>query len=425
MATTTNNNKPRHYRLKSMVLARIFAEITVLILLVLLPLILTTTGHLQKLPLTGQVMIFSLCLIAGLILPAYAFITWMVRVDADGITAMSVAKHQSCRWSSIKRVSRRSNFNWVRYVIEHSEGELSFPIWLVNSDELLRTIRDKSPKGAGISNPFRRFSQDRISLLFQLMNAALGIGLVVVFWFFFAELARGKSTNQSDLTIVLAFCLAITLLSFWRTYMIAMMPKSVETTASGIVIDTMFSSIRVPWAEISKVGNSWILLPEGFMLGTEKGTFLIGNGMDAADELIAFVSTRIPGGALLVPLKGLPPPPSIANVNLNEQPLSSSANSSRPHGITVAENEPSTIALPDGTRVATAQSQTNAYAQGVTLAEYIPSSVDSEPVAPDQQGEIIESANSEDWKLTKPNTTPGGKMAPRHFRKRKRKDRSD
>lgn len=405
-----------------MVLARIFAEITVLLILVLLPLILTITGHMDKFPLTGQVMVFSVCLIAGLILPAYAFITWLVRVDENGITAMSLAKHESCQWKAIKRVSRRSNWNWVRYVIEHGDGELSFPIWLINSDELLRTIRDKIPKSAGTGTPYRRFSQDRISLLFQLMNAALGIGLVLVFWFFFAELARGRSTNQTDLAIVLAFCLAITILFFWRTYMIALMPKSVETTSSGIVINTMFTSIRVPWAMVSKVGNSWPLLPEGYMLGTEKGTFLIGNGMDAADELTAYILTRLPGGSHLPAPKAPLPKTSATNVNLVEDPLSRTAASSSPHGITVAESEPMTTALPGGTKVATVQSAANAYAQDVTIAEYIPSSI-SQPEAPEEAGELQN--EGQDWKSIKPNTTPGGKMAPRRFRKRKKKERSD
>ncbi len=405
-----------------MVLARIFAEITVLLLLVLLPLILTTTGHMQTFPLTGKVMIFSVCLIAGLILPAYAFITWLVRVDANGITAISVAKQHSCQWSSIKRVSRRSNWNWVRYVIEHTDGELSFPIWLLHSDELLSTIRDKLPKGAGTGNPYRMFSQDPISVLFQLMNAALGIGLVLIFWFFFAELARTKSTNQTDLTIVLAFCVLITLLFFWRTYVIALMPKTVETTASGIVIKTMFSSIRIPWTQVLKVGNSWPLFPEGYMLGTERGTFLIGNGMDAADELTAFISTRLPGASALIATRARTAP-SITNVNLNEEPLSNA--SSKPHGITVAESEPSTTALADGTKVATGQSAANAYAQGITVAEYIPSSIDPQhaPAAPESNS--MEQDNDEGWKSKKVNTTPGGKMAPRKFRKRKKKDRSD
>lgn len=297
MTQAVTEPKPKKYRLKSMVLARMLAEITVLLILFVLPVILILTGNFQSTSITIKVVLFSLSLIAALILPAYAFITWRVQTDETGLTTVSLAKKEHCPWSSIKRISRRSNWNWVRYVVEHQGGEISFPIWLVNVDELIELIRQHLPKGAGgAGNPFRKFSQDGISLSFQCMQAALGVGLVVVFWFFFGELAQKQSTNQADLSLVFAFCLIITMICLWRTSVVFLMPKSVELTPSGIIINTMLSSIRVGWQSVLKIAPSYPLLPEGFMLKTERGSYLIGNGMDSADELVSSLQGRIAGG---------------------------------------------------------------------------------------------------------------------------------
>lgn len=277
-----------------MVLARIFAEITVLLILVTLPAILALTGHFQTSPMTAKFLFLTLSLISGLILPAYAFITFVVVVDKYGITAMSLAKHQRCEFHQMKRMSRRSNWNWVRYVVEHQQGELSFPIWLVNCEELVETVKGKLPTGSGLPNPFRKFSQDKISLLFQCMQAMLGVGLVVVFWIFFSELAREKFTNQTDLAIVLGFCVIITLVFSWRSVVVFLIPRSIELTPSGIIIDTMAFSRKIGWQNVRSLKPAVPLLPEGFMLTTGKGSFLIGNGMDSADELVSAIQTKLP-----------------------------------------------------------------------------------------------------------------------------------
>ncbi|MDZ4836288.1 MAG: hypothetical protein SGJ27_21115 [Candidatus Melainabacteria bacterium] len=299
MTQAVTEPKPKRYRLKSMVLARMLAEISVLLILFVLPWILMLTGHFQTISLTGKVVLFALCIVSTCILPAYAFVTWRVKTDSNGITTMSLAKQEHCSWSSIKRISRRSNWTWVRYVIEHEGGELSFPIWLAQVEDLIDMIRQRLPKGGPAGNPFRKFSQDRISLLFQCMQAALGVGLVVVFWFFFSELAQHQSTSQSDLGMVFAFCGLITALFIWRTIVVFLMPKSLEITPSGIIIDTMLFSRRISWQNVLKIGPSYPLLPEGFMLETEQGSFLIGNGMDSADELVSSLKGKIESGQSL------------------------------------------------------------------------------------------------------------------------------
>jgi len=395
MTENSTEPKPKTYRLKSMVLARILAEMTVLLILVTLPAVLTITGHLQGAPMTGKFLFFALSLISALILPAYAFITWRVVVDKNGLTAMSLAKHQRCEFADMKRLSRRSNWNWVRYVVEHANGELTFPIWLVGCNELVELLRAKLPGGgSGASNPFRKFSQDKISLLFQSMQAALGIGLVVVFWIFFTELAQEKTTNQTDLSIVLGFCLVITLIFLWRSLMIFLMPKSVELTPSGIVVDTMIFSRRITWQNVLNVKPALPLLPEGFMLKTAKGSFWIGNGMDAADELVASIRSKLPKEAS----KALPNSPSTQQDTAPATSVDIKPNESKQVSSTKIGWEQQTDFTPDGTKSMLPEtSETNAAEQNVVTAE-------------------------DESKASDTKRAPAGKKADRRFRKRKKKN---
>ncbi len=395
-----------------MVLARILAEISVLLILVTLPAILAFTGHFQSSPMTAKFLVLALSLISGLILPAYAFITFMVAVDKHGVTAMSLANHQRCEFHQMRRLSRRSNWNWVRYVVEHQHGELSFPIWLVNCDELLETIKKQLPAGNGLPNPFRKFSQDKISLLFQCMQALLGIGLVVVFWIFFKELTGEKFTNQTDLVIVLGFCVVITLIFTWRSIVVFLIPKSIELTPSGIIIDTMAFSRKVGWQNVLSLKPAVPLLPEGFMLKTARGSFLIGNGMDAADELVSAIQSK------------LPPDPKLLTA-----PERSAAKPAPPAPLNLSANERNQIDLYEETSLEESSEETLL----ATTSEEAPENGDSaDETKAVQDTEVTtastepEAADSNSKKSPSETSSPSekitsGKKADRKFRKRKNK----
>lgn len=388
-----------------MVLARMLAEMTVLLILFVLPGILILTGQFQQASITGKVVLFSLSLIAAVILPAYAFITWRVKTDQTGLTTMSLAKKEHCPWTSIKRISRRSNWNWVRYVVEHQGGELSFPIWLNNVEDLLDMIRQRLPKGSGVGNPFRRFSQDRISLIFQCVQAALGVGLVIVFWFFFAELAQRQSTNQTDLSLVFAFCLVITIMFLWRTSVVFLMPKSVELTPSGIIVDTMLFSRRISWQNVLKITPSFPLLPEGFMLATERGSFLIGNGIDSADELVSALKGRIEGGQPLATARSASngsqtdfSPGEAKSISFN----TAANGDEEQHTINTSRKEPA---------------ETKSAEQSNQQLDTTSDTTGEDDESNDAYETLSDKKSSEKIKLS-----PSGKKADRKFRKRKKKN---
>lgn len=282
------------YRLKSMVMARILAELTVFLILLALPLVAFLQGWFASMEQAWIIVLCVLSLFSAVMIPVYGFITWRVRVTQTGLITRSLFQSQTRNWQSIKGISRRSNFNWQRYVVESEDGNIVFPIWLKDVDKLVLTIKSRLPQGVGLPSPFRRFSQDPISLVFQIGQAFMGIALTIIFWVFFVQLSSDQVTNKADMIILLFFCLALTVCILWRTLIILLMPRCIQLTEAFMRVETLFFSREYAWDEIKKVTESIPLLPEGFVIKTGRQTYLIGSGMDAADELLATVRKKIP-----------------------------------------------------------------------------------------------------------------------------------
>lgn len=289
-----NDGDTKHiYRLKAMVLARVLAESTVLLTLMLSPAILFILGKISIVPVMLRVVLFVLAGMAGILLPAYGFITYKVEIDDRSLRTRSFFRQQECALSQIKSLTRRSNWNWLRYVVEIEGGELSFPAWLNSCEVLVERIRACLPAGSQSRNPFRKFAQDTTALIFQLIQAAAGVLFVTIFWVFYASVAVNSAMGASDKAMILGFCIIASAVLAWRTFVVIRMPNSVELTPTELIVRTFWFVRNVPWESVKKVGTPFPLLPDGFMIATGKGSFLIGEGMDSADELLAAVKSKI------------------------------------------------------------------------------------------------------------------------------------
>jgi hypothetical protein len=129
----------------------------------------------------------------------------------------------------------------------------------------------------------RLFRNDPVALVFQFLQAAGGLFFIFISWVFYADLA--KSSTPTDSYTVLGFCILCTAALAWRTFVIALMPKSVELSKENVSIRTVFSQKSYSWSDVLAVKQPFPLLPEGFILKTKRQSYLIGAGMDAADEL--------------------------------------------------------------------------------------------------------------------------------------------
>lgn len=284
--------KPKRYRLKAMVIARLLAEMTVLLILVILPIVLFFLHRLTMMPGGVQFLLIAIAVVSLAILPCFGFITILVVAGAEGLTSIALFKRQSCAWSDIKNLTRRSTYNWLRYVVQFEGGELSFPILLKSCDELVARVRAHLPAPALIAyNPYRKFKYDPFALGIQIAQSALAVIFLSVAWFFCAGIF--KSSTSTDSSIMLGFCVLCSLIFLWRTIVVLLMPRSVELTRATVVITTLFFQREYNWEDVRAVALPFPLLPEGFMLKTKRGSYLVGTGMEAGDELEQAIKLRL------------------------------------------------------------------------------------------------------------------------------------
>ncbi len=294
-AQSVEEKYPLYFRLKTMVAVRVLAECTVLILLLLLPIVLVVFGKFAAISITAKIVLSTLALLAACVLPVYGLITYKVRVEKDAVITYSVFKRRVCRLALLKSLTRRSNWNVVRYTAEYEGGEISFPIWLDRCERLVAIIREHLPKGASSLNPFRRFKQDPISLIFQVGQAVLSLIFIGVVWCFTLALQQSGRHTAADIGLLIVFALVISAVLFWRSYVIALMPCSLEIKPEHFVVRTWFFEKRFLWTDLKAVSEPYPLLPEGMIIRTTAGSYLVGNGMDSADELEATLKSRIGG----------------------------------------------------------------------------------------------------------------------------------
>lgn len=265
---------------------RILAEATVFSLLLFLPVVILFLGKFAALTLTLKIVVVSLALIALLMLPVYAHITFQVKVTADELITYSVLGKHSCKLSQLKGLKRRSNWGWIRYVVEFEGGELSFPVWMQDCEKLVAALRAALPAGCGgAQNPFRIFKQDPIALAYQFGQALVSLVFAGIVWFFAISTHQSGHHNTADMALLYTFALVVSAVLIWRAYMVALMPRSVEVKPDQLLLVTVFSRVELPWKSVKALTESFALLPEGFVINTAKGRFLIGHGMDEADEL--------------------------------------------------------------------------------------------------------------------------------------------
>lgn len=285
----------RKYSLKPMVIARVFAELTVLVLLVCLPLLLWGTGRLAPLPMAGKAVIFTLSGLALLVMPWFGFITYQVTSSQAGLLALSLFKKQSCQWQQIRGLSRRCTNNILRYVVElEDKSEFTFPVLLKNCEALVDEIKQHLPKGShngGMRNPYRLFRTDPLAMGVQFAQAFACLFFILVIWIFCTNTLR--TTHNSDAYVVLAFSIICSAALGWRCFVVALMAKTVELTRDAIVVSTLFFQKTYPWNEVKSVKMPFPLLPEGFILKTKKFSYLISTGMDAGDELQDAIQGRL------------------------------------------------------------------------------------------------------------------------------------
>ncbi len=275
-----------------MVFVRMFSEVTLFIVFMALPVVLLALGKFMQLSIPGRAVFITLAVVGLCLLPFYGFITWQVRTDPTGITCVSLFKKQFCEWSVIRGLSRRSTWNWLRYVIETRDGEVAFPVLLKDCDDLVEMIRSCLPAGGPASRGSNKlFEHDSVAAVWQVAQMLYGFIFIAIIWTFFATL---HVKTSSDWWLLLSFSIAVTGVLLWRTVVVALMPRRVQITSEKLVIKNFFFEKNYLWSELRGIKPASPFLPEGFTINTPKMSYLVGSNMNAADELQEILIGKIP-----------------------------------------------------------------------------------------------------------------------------------
>lgn len=251
-----------------------------------LPLVLLFAGVLANLDLVVKAAVLLGSIFALVMLPSYGFITWQMTVTETGLIGWSLIKRRVLLWENLTKLTRKSNFNWQRYVLYFEGGDITFPLWFERQDSLIEAIRehlplDLSPEQTGP----RLFRQDTISFLMQFSQVAFGLVLSCVAIYFAAYLFSSNKVSEWDAILVMGFVIILSLSVFYRAIVVALMPFKILVEQDSMELSTIFSK-RIPWSSIQTLTTSSPILPEGFMLESKDGSFLIGSGFDSLDELV-------------------------------------------------------------------------------------------------------------------------------------------
>lgn len=282
------------YRLKTMAGVRVVSEIGALLLFFFLPFILLASGLFASFDLVVKLAVVLGALFAGLLLPVYCFITWQITLEEDGIIGWSLVKRRKLSWQSLTKLTRKSNFNWQRYVLEYDGGDLTFPLWFERCDNLVALIRERLPQNLSPrdSGP-QLFIQDTISYFMQVFQVSFGLILTAVASYFASYLLTNANNSVWDALLVIVFTLVLSLSMFFRAITVALMPRRITVNQDCLELDTVFFKKRITWSKIEQLKASNPFLPEGYLLETSQGTFLIGTGFDALDELVEGIRENV------------------------------------------------------------------------------------------------------------------------------------
>jgi hypothetical protein len=84
----------------------------------------------------------------------------------------------------------------------------------------------------------------------------------------------------------MVFVLVLGLSMFYRAIVVMLMPFKIQLAENGIELTTLFFKKQIDFESLKTLTASSPFLPEGFMLETDVGSFLIGGGFDSLDELV-------------------------------------------------------------------------------------------------------------------------------------------
>jgi hypothetical protein len=281
------------YSLKAIIAARALAEITVLAVLTLLPVVLLASGHFLSI---HPILRCGICLLSPLSLFglwAFGQIAFKVSVSDSGLTLRSVLKRQFIRWQDISILKQTNRIGFREYLIVHEQGELGFPCLLNRCAELVEIIRSRLPgRGRSTTGDVQFYKVKLTTVVAEVFKLLLQFGFSALFFCFAGSLKQSGRSSSEDFYVVVGAAVLIAAVVLWKLLQFLRLPQEVRLSGEGLTVRGVFSSASIAWSEIGKAQASGILYPEGVVISAGRRKYLLADIFDCFDELIEEIQQR-------------------------------------------------------------------------------------------------------------------------------------
>lgn len=282
------------YQMRSVLLARMLAELTVFALLSLSPLILFALGIFQQLHVIYRAMI---CIVSPVSLGlawALCQIPFRAELDETTISFKAFFRKQTCLWTDLQSITLKNSIGWRHYRLISKNEEISFPCQINNVQDLVEKIRAHLPaRGRVKTGENQNYKLAPIAHLLLVAQATLWLGFVFIFGSFFRSLHVTANISQTDIILVLALEIIVALAVLWQFISVLLLPTEIELEKDLIRFKTLKSSKTFPLQEVESLTENKFPFPEGVKLKSKKQSRLISSSIDSFDELLEELKQRL------------------------------------------------------------------------------------------------------------------------------------
>lgn len=282
------------YQVKSVLLARMLAELTVFAIVALAPFILFGAGIFQKLHIIYRAMI---CLASPVTLGlawAICQIPFRASVDEKGIHTRAFLKKRQADWADMQSLSLINMVGWRHYRLTLKDGELTFPCQLANVQELVSTVRSHIPsRGRTKTGSSQQYNLAKLAHLMLIGQTILWLGFAVIFGGFVDSL-RSAHASPFDLALVIGLEIVVVAAVLWQIVYVTLLPRKVILDDSIIKVGSFLKTKEFALDQVTSMTESKFPFPEGVKLkSSSKKSFLLSSSMDNFDELVEELRMRL------------------------------------------------------------------------------------------------------------------------------------
>ena len=284
----------KSYFLKTALIARGLAELSVLAILSMLPVGLLVSKHFFALHLILKIALCCLSPISLLGIWGLIQIPFRVSVDDFGISVRSLARKNFLAWEEILSLKQASPYGLKQYVLTGKSSSLSFPRMLNNVSDLVSSIKARIPalSSATISDG-KIFCLPRVSFLLDCFKWLLQLAFAGFFAQFACTLAISEKNSQGDLFIIYLAAASIFIGVLWNLAQLLRQPHRILIEKDGLVLSSMFSKAKIAWTELRSLKQAGVFHAEGLALGSTKGSYVLSADINEIDELAELISAKM------------------------------------------------------------------------------------------------------------------------------------